>query len=147
MLRKDLLPGDVFYYSDNDPKHTYYVWPQVTGQPKTSFGRSGGSCLNDRVTLIWRDPEQGGMPSINSEPNPNPTPEGPKHYTSQTPEPIAAIEGWGLNFRLANVVKYVARAGKKEGVPAVKDLKKAIRYLAREINAQEGKKSWEYEVS
>ena len=64
------------------------------------------------------------------------------HYTSLTPEPIDVIEGWGLGFRLGNAVKYIARAGRKPGQPAAKDLAKAIRYIQREINAIAGTKSW-----
>lgn len=59
----------------------------------------------------------------------------PKHYTQGKIEPIDAIEDWGLNFRLANVVKYVARAEHK-GKP-VEDLKKALWYLQREISKRE----------
>lgn len=59
----------------------------------------------------------------------------PKHYTQGKIEPIDAIEDWGLNFRLANVVKYVARAEHK-GKP-LEDLKKARYYLQREIDKRE----------
>jgi hypothetical protein len=58
--------------------------------------------------------------------------EGPKHYTFSSIEPIDAIEAWGLNFKLANVVKYVARAQHKGKY--VEDLKKARWYLDREIS-------------
>lgn len=59
----------------------------------------------------------------------------PKHYTHGGIEPIDAIEAWDLNFRLANVIKYVARADHK-GKP-VEDLKKALWYLQREISKRE----------
>lgn len=58
----------------------------------------------------------------------------PKHYAGDI-EPIDAIESWDLNFRLANVVKYVARH-KKKGTP-LQDLKKAMWYLKREIERWE----------
>lgn len=58
--------------------------------------------------------------------------DGPKHYTFSKIEPIDAIEAWGLNFKLANVVKYVARAQHKGKY--VEDLKKARWYLDREIS-------------
>ena len=35
----------------------------------------------------------------------------------------------GLNFNLGNVVKYIARAGQKQGESELKDLKKAVWYL------------------
>lgn len=59
----------------------------------------------------------------------------PSHYTHGKIEPIDAIEDWNLNFRLANVVKYVARAEHK-GKP-LEDLKKALWYLQREIDKRE----------
>lgn len=37
----------------------------------------------------------------------------PPHYKLGNVEVINAIEAWNLDFRLANVIKYVARAGKK----------------------------------
>lgn len=55
----------------------------------------------------------------------------PLHYTALSPEPIDVIEGWGLSFALGNVIKYVARAGRKGD--AFEDLEKAIYYLQREI--------------
>ncbi len=65
----------------------------------------------------------------------------PKHYTSTAIEVIDVIETFELGFRLANVVKYVLRAGKKGD--KIEDLKKAKAYLSREIAALEGRKSWE----
>ena len=56
----------------------------------------------------------------------------PSHYTYGNIEVIDAIEDWGLNFRLANVIKYVARAEHK--VNKLQDLKKARWYLDREIS-------------
>lgn len=56
----------------------------------------------------------------------------PAHYGGDLPhEPIKCISAWGLNFALGNVVKYIARAGKK-GEP-IEDLKKARFYLDWEI--------------
>lgn len=57
----------------------------------------------------------------------------PSHYTSGGIEVIDAIEAWSLGFHLGNVVKYVARAGKKDPARTVEDLKKARWYLEREI--------------
>lgn len=59
----------------------------------------------------------------------------PKHYTQSKIEVIDAIEAWNLNFRLANVVKYVARAEYKNN--KLEDLKKARWYLDREISKLE----------
>lgn len=57
----------------------------------------------------------------------------PAHYTSGSIEVIDFIEDKGLGFHLGNVVKYVARAGKKDPAKTVEDLKKAEWYLLREI--------------
>jgi len=43
------------------------------------------------------------------------------------------IAAMNLGFRLGNVVKYVSRAGKKDGATALDDLKKARVYLDRHI--------------
>lgn len=56
----------------------------------------------------------------------------PQHYTKGGIEVIDAIEAWGLNFRLANVIKYVARSDHKNN--KLEDLKKARWYLDREIS-------------
>lgn len=55
----------------------------------------------------------------------------PDHYTVGGIEVIDAIEAWGLGFHAGNVVKYVARAGRKGD--ALEDLKKARWYLDRLI--------------
>lgn len=57
----------------------------------------------------------------------------PSHYTSGNIEVIDAIEDWKLPYHLGNVVKYVARAGKKDPDKTVEDLKKARWYLDRYI--------------
>lgn len=55
----------------------------------------------------------------------------PAHYTRSRIETIDAIEAWGLDFHLGNVVKYISRAGHKGS--AIEDLKKARWYLDRAI--------------
>lgn len=52
-------------------------------------------------------------------------------YYPKDHEPMEVIESWGLGFKLGNVVKYVARAGKKGDKK--EDLEKARVYLEREI--------------
>ena len=58
----------------------------------------------------------------------------PSHYADGKIEVIDFIEDKKLNFNLGNVVKYVARAGKKDKSKELEDLKKALWYLEREIN-------------
>lgn len=57
----------------------------------------------------------------------------PAHYTYGKIEVIDAIEDWNLNFHRGQVVKYVARAGKKDIAKEKEDLMKARWYLDREI--------------
>jgi hypothetical protein len=58
----------------------------------------------------------------------------PSHYHASTGiEVIDAIEAWELNFALGNVVKYVARAGRKDSSSRAQCLSKALWYLTREI--------------
>jgi hypothetical protein len=53
----------------------------------------------------------------------------PKHYTFGKYEVIDVLEDWGLDFCLANAVKYIARAGKKDPDKKIQDLEKAIFYI------------------
>lgn len=57
----------------------------------------------------------------------------PSHYNTGPIEVIDAIEAWELAFSLGSVVKYVARAGRKDPMKTIEDLKKASWYLSREI--------------
>ena len=56
----------------------------------------------------------------------------PKHYQG-TIQPIDLINAQNLNFNLGNVVKYVCRAGKKQGENVLSDLNKAKNYINYEI--------------
>lgn len=57
----------------------------------------------------------------------------PSHYADGKIEVIDFIEDKKLGFCLGNVVKYIARAGKKDPSKEVEDLKKAAWYVARRI--------------
>ena len=65
----------------------------------------------------------------------------PSHYTFGNIEVIDAIEDWELDFHLGNTVKYIARAGKKEGSDFLTDLEKARWYLDRKIQKVNGQKT------
>ena len=56
----------------------------------------------------------------------------PKHYQG-TIQPIDLINAQNLNFNLGNVVKYVCRAGKKQGENVLSDIDKAKNYINYEI--------------
>lgn len=58
----------------------------------------------------------------------------PKHYTSH-PSGVECIEiTQHYNFCLGNVIKYIWRAGLKDGNATLQDLEKARWYLDREIS-------------
>lgn len=61
----------------------------------------------------------------------------PDYYKANGIETIDIIEAFYLNFNLGNVVKYVLRAGKKQGEEKEKDLNKALFYLKREVSKDE----------
>lgn len=68
----------------------------------------------------------------------------PAHYGGDTTyEVIKVLEAWGLDkdFCLGNVVKYIARAGKKDAATLAEDLKKARWYLDRRIANLEKEKA------
>ena len=62
----------------------------------------------------------------------------PSHYTQGKIEVIDFIEDQKLDFRLANVIKYICRARYKGDEAG--DLKKAAWYLNRFIEKLEGSK-------
>ena len=65
----------------------------------------------------------------------------PQHYGGDTQyEVIKVLEAWDLDFHLGNVVKYVARAGKKDKSKEIQDLEKALWYLKRKIEVLKGEK-------
>src|SRR5215471_16904282 len=57
----------------------------------------------------------------------------PQHYTSH-PSGVECIQiAEHYNFNVGNAIKYLWRAGLKDGVDPVEDLKKAAWYVNREI--------------
>lgn len=75
---------------------------------------------------------------------------GASHYKQHSIEPIHVIEDWELDFRLANVIKYIARFRYEKGdgnwrKKAARTLNKAIWYLNRYIQIELGKEYMEYE--
>ena len=55
-------------------------------------------------------------------------------YYNDGIEAIDFIESHKLNFSLGNAIKYIVRAGLKNGEPTQEALRKAIWYLEREID-------------
>lgn len=60
----------------------------------------------------------------------------PAHYSFGKYEPVKVIQDWDLSFCLGNVIKYLARAGRKEGNSRLQDLEKAKQYLEFEIEEE-----------
>lgn len=64
----------------------------------------------------------------------------PSHYGGKDDpyETIKVIDAWGLDksFCLGNVIKYISRAGKKDGNSILQDLMKAQFYLNYEVEKQ-----------
>lgn len=63
----------------------------------------------------------------------------PAHYKGRGIEAIDVIDAFGLDFYLGNVLKYILRAGRKNGQPASRDLGKAAFYLERAIAIEKKK--------
>lgn len=66
----------------------------------------------------------------------------PSHYGGKDDpyETIKVIDAWGLDksFCLGNVIKYISRAGKKDGNSLLQDLMKAQFYLNYEVESSVG---------
>lgn len=65
----------------------------------------------------------------------------PAHYTYGKIECIDVVEDWDLGFHLGNAVKYICRAGVKDGEDADVSIKKAIWYLQRYVSLNKNKKT------
>ena len=62
--------------------------------------------------------------------------ETPLHYENgKGYDVIDFIKDYNMNFNIGNVVKYCARLGKKD--ESLKELRKALDYLQREIEYEE----------
>ena len=70
----------------------------------------------------------------------------PKHYQTNTIDIIDICKLYTLNFNKGNVVKYICRAGKKEGESELKDLTKALDYINREIAHYKTTKAYDTEI-
>ena len=92
---------------------------------KRDAGIEDNQCINDAPTYAQEhlaDVERREEKAVNH----------PDYYKRGGVEAIDAIEAWGLGFNLGNVVKYIARAGRKTA-DSLQDLRKAAWYLDREI--------------
>jgi hypothetical protein len=83
---------------------------------------------------VGRDPFAGAKPKAVTLPG---NTLRPTHYggANNPYEVFNVLEAWGLDkdFYLGNVIKYIARAGKKDATKELEDLEKAEVYLKRRI--------------
>lgn len=63
----------------------------------------------------------------------------PSYYNDTKITPFDVIDDWDLNFYEGNAIKYIKRAGKKDGNSRLQDLKKVREYIDHEIKAEECK--------
>ena len=97
-------------------KFQQYCWP--CNDYQNGYNRA----MEDSLSLIEDLDEKQPTTSQNT----------PPHYQG-TIQPIDLINAQDLNFNLGNVVKYVCRAGKKQGENILSDLEKAKDYINFEI--------------
>lgn len=63
----------------------------------------------------------------------------PSHYNSTKITTFDVVNDWSLDFYLGNAIKYIQRAGKKDGNSEKQDLLKAIKYIEERISLLEDK--------
>lgn len=93
--------------------------------------KSGWEICTDKNFDTFTEEELDKVIEILSVPENDPI--NPKHYTDGNIEVIDFIDDKKLGFCLGNVVKYVARAGKKNPDKEIEDLEKAEWYLKHYI--------------
>lgn len=89
--------------------------------PNNEYKQGYNNGLNSAILCVY-DMKAPSMNKQNTQP----------HYQG-TIQPIDLINAQDLNFNLGNVVKYVCRAGKKQGENILNDLEKAKDYINFEI--------------
>ena len=55
----------------------------------------------------------------------------PRHYNELNPQPWDVCADWSLDFFEGNILKYLARAGRKQGASAHADITKALTYARK----------------
>ena len=67
----------------------------------------------------------------------------PNHYCEgRRYEPWDVIVDWQLDYLTGNAVKYLSRAGRKDGESKeIEDLRKAVAYIEKRIEVLESRKS------
>ena len=112
------------------PAYVYYVRWTDQQKSKKSVAKKKPTKLM-RAAVLTKQELDALLPPIKTD-----LVNKPPHYTTGGVDFLDFAEAKNLteNAYLFNVVKYVTRCGKKEGVDPVQDLQKARFYLDREIN-------------
>lgn len=97
---------------------------ETTPQCEKSASDSPSGKVDATPASGGQEPPQAGEASTDRDPVTRPA-----HY-ALSPEPLDVIEAWGLGYHEGNVVKYITRWRRKNGV---EDLRKAAEYLRRLI--------------
>lgn len=63
------------------------------------------------------------------------------HYQRKI-QPWDVVDEYGLDYYRGSALKYLLRAGTKEGVTAVTDLEKAAHYIEKAIEVERGNTTW-----
>lgn len=103
-----------------------------------THGRCAAPVTSDKWTICPKHVEalQAPLKSTKDIPVTDPV-NHPAHYTTGKFETIDVIEDMQLPYHLGNVVKYIARAGKKNHTKYIEDLQKARWYLDRYITLKQ----------
>lgn len=100
---------------------------------KEAYNKGFNTAKNEALfNFCFLDEKNKRLKEITEKYDENNTSTTPSHYQGTT-QPIDLINAQNLNFNLGNVVKYVCRAGKKDGENILSDLEKAKNYINYEI--------------
>jgi len=69
--------------------------------------------------------------------------EHPEYYNRGGLEVLTAVDAWGLNYYKGTALKYIVRAGYKEGNSELDDILKAIYYLSHYADLLKNEKTGE----
>lgn len=118
-----------------DEKGKQFSWTSFPGKAFEAYRPKCGRCLcyltdDDRVNDLCKACDEY---LEQSQAKQNDAVNHPSHYTSH-PSGVECIQVTEhLNFCIGNAIKYLWRAGLKDGNSDIQDLKKAVWYIEREI--------------
>ena len=137
--RDSFIANQDKYLMPNPPEKKAEVVPDNTAEQKAKENIEAyvKNLTEDSYTMVIRHKIRLTTWKKNGEKMSKEMVNGPAHYggVDNPYEVIKVCEAWGLDYDayLFNVVKYVARAGKKDDTKELEDLKKAAFYLDRKI--------------